>query len=220
MALASAIVLIGGSLTALDREVLSTDAWHSVDEAKTNPVVLAPDERRARDAETFRVTLPRGGAAVTPAVPTQDTRTPLRGLPGTGVRQRADERALREIEGTIVRSAAPAAPAAPSAGRATGTGVAADTDGDGLADLLERRIGTNAGDADTDGDARPDGWEQTHGRDPVIAIGAGAGLKGNGMLKVPLLQAPPAPLPVVPEAAGAEVPAIEAPATGEAPAVP
>ena len=48
--------------------------------------------------------------------------------------------------------------------------ITADTDNDGLPDLLEASLGTNPFDFDTDGDGLPDGWEvMFSGTDPLKA---------------------------------------------------
>lgn len=44
-----------------------------------------------------------------------------------------------------------------------------DTDGDGLTDGAERRLGTDPARADTDGDGLEDGDEKLRGTDPVDA---------------------------------------------------
>jgi hypothetical protein len=45
--------------------------------------------------------------------------------------------------------------------------TAADTDGDGLADALEKLLGTDPANMDTDGDGFPDGLEVALGSDPL-----------------------------------------------------
>lgn len=50
---------------------------------------------------------------------------------------------------------------------------AADTDGDGLANVREFSLGTRPDAADTDGDRMPDGWEIRFGLDPVRNDGGG-----------------------------------------------
>jgi len=40
-----------------------------------------------------------------------------------------------------------------------------DTDGDGIPDVQETRLGTDPNNADSDGDGMPDGWEVAHGLD-------------------------------------------------------
>lgn len=47
----------------------------------------------------------------------------------------------------------------------------ADTDDDGLSDLLEEILGTRPDNADSDGDGLPDGWEVAHGLNPLLADG-------------------------------------------------
>ena len=42
-----------------------------------------------------------------------------------------------------------------------------DSDGDGLSDWLEAKLGTDPYNPDTDGDGLPDGWEVAHGKDPL-----------------------------------------------------
>ena len=59
-------------------------------------------------------------------------------------------------------------------GEAVGGSLAAeaiDSDGDGLPDWLELKLGTNPFKADTDGDGLPDGWEVLHELNPRRAIG-------------------------------------------------
>ena len=43
-----------------------------------------------------------------------------------------------------------------------------DEDGDGLSNLQEMILGTDAGRMDTDGDGMPDGWEVAGGLDPLV----------------------------------------------------
>src|SRR3712207_4151128 len=47
--LSSALLLIGGSLAALDREVLRGGSWHSYDERGGKAIVLAPEQQRVRE---------------------------------------------------------------------------------------------------------------------------------------------------------------------------
>jgi hypothetical protein len=47
-----------------------------------------------------------------------------------------------------------------------------DTDGDGLLDIEEFRIGTKPNTSDSDGDTLPDAWEVAYGLDPLSAVGA------------------------------------------------
>jgi len=48
-----------------------------------------------------------------------------------------------------------------------------DTDGDGLSDAEEERLGTSIRSLDTDGDGMPDGWEVQYGLDPLDPSDAG-----------------------------------------------
>jgi RHS repeat-associated protein len=54
-----------------------------------------------------------------------------------------------------------------------------DTDGDGLADVEERRLGLDPFSSDTDADGMPDGWELQHGLNP-LANDALADADGDG----------------------------------------
>ena len=64
----------------------------------------------------------------------------------------------------------------------TGTDpLAADTDGDGLADGAEPALGADPLQPDTDGDGMDDGWEARHGLDPAVAGGADADPDGDGL---------------------------------------
>jgi len=67
----------------------------------------------------------------------------------------------------------------------TGSGSGLDSDGDGLTDDEERRIGTNPFNADTDGDGIPDGDEIRLGTDPLRADTDGDGII-DGLDKYPL----------------------------------
>ena len=53
-------------------------------------------------------------------------------------------------------------------GGGTSLGIAIDTDGDGLSDVLENtQYGTDPDDPDTDKDGMSDGWEVDHGLNPL-----------------------------------------------------
>lgn len=67
----------------------------------------------------------------------------------------------------------------------TGTSTGLDSDGDGLTDDEERRLGTNPFNPDTDGDGIPDGDEVALGTDPLRADTDGDGII-DGLDKYPL----------------------------------
>jgi hypothetical protein len=55
-----------------------------------------------------------------------------------------------------------------------------DTDGDGLLNVQETRIGTNPGNPDTDSDGMPDGWEVRYGLNPASSSDASQDSDGDG----------------------------------------
>src|SRR6185436_20489494 len=62
-----------------------------------------------------------------------------------------------------------------------GATTARDTDGDGLADAAERRLGTDPDRRDTDGDGLPDGWEVSFGLNPRLDLDAVRDPDGDGV---------------------------------------
>jgi hypothetical protein len=56
-----------------------------------------------------------------------------------------------------------------------------DTDGDGVPDVVERRLGTDPSNRDTDGDGMPDGWEVRFGLNPRLDLDANADPDHDGL---------------------------------------
>jgi thrombospondin type 3 repeat protein len=56
-----------------------------------------------------------------------------------------------------------------------------DTDGDGVPDVVERRLGTDPNSRDTDGDGMPDGWEVRFGLNPRLDLDANADPDHDGL---------------------------------------
>ena len=178
--LTSALLLIGGSLAALNSQVLDGGSWHSYADGDGETIVLAPSEGPAGTGgvrgpvdvlaapEEPQPSL--GGEAApdeTPAIqadPVDEPQTPSKDRP-EGEPQ-AD---------TMIRASRPAAPARGHVVRA-----ARDTDRDGLSDTTEKRLGTDPGASDTDGDDVPNQIEQNlPGMDPTFADSNGDG-KADG----------------------------------------
>lgn len=73
----------------------------------------------------------------------------------------------------VVWSCAGALRRGPTPGAFFRLGTRLDTDSDGLPDAFEKLcLGTDPHSADTDGDTMPDGWEASHGLDPLYALDA------------------------------------------------
>lgn len=188
--LASASVLIGGSLAALDNQVLSTRAWHSDAGApgNTRPVTLAPAPS-ILEPGGLRLTVSHGGTLLSPATPAVKSRkhaAATGGTHGPAVRRTADRQAAAQLAGD--RIAFPGVDGL-NGTEVTGDGASAkvrsvaalDTDGDGLSNAFESRIGTDPRSSDTDGDGVPDGWEEAHGLDAANSADATADTDGDGL---------------------------------------
>ena len=175
--LSSAMLLIGGSLAALDREVLSNDGWHSVGVADEQPYVIpAPrtpsEEKQIRTAATAVGT----GGTLAPAAP-EAVLVSRDGLPGSAAR-RAAAAERRAAEATALTPGTTGGAGSPAINQIP---VGLDTDRDGLTDRVEARLGTDPARSDTDGDAMPDGWEDSHGLDPGSRTDAVRDTDGDGL---------------------------------------
>ena len=181
--LLSALALIGGGLVGLDREVLSNGEWHRPDaRGSAGEVVLAPSVPSIGSSTAPKTS--DGTAAVL------DQAAPPALVPGDDgtVIPSAPERVVRNTGGT----AAPRERAIPveldePAGEGRGTDGAKgfrasrDSDGDGLTDASEERLGTDAFRRDSDGDELPDGWETRHGLNPNSIGDAAGDSDGDGL---------------------------------------
>ena len=175
--LLTAFVLITASLGAIDRDVLSFRGWAGGDRDGTPTLVLPrPDAsapaRGAAALSTPQVALlpaadsaPSGSVSV-PAVvdgpaPAATPSRPSTGSPTSGT----GERKGQETDGSTGASGE-AVPVV------VDPVVTRDSDGDGISDAEERRLGTNPRSTDSDGDALPDAWEIANGLDPLSAADA------------------------------------------------
>ena len=175
--LLSAFALIGGGVTGLDRHLLSNDGWRPFDgRGDGDSVVLAPAQPSspASDGTVLDQAAPPaflpgpGGATVTPRVTDRADR-------GTGG-------AIAPRERTVPAQVDAPAPETRSADETTtGFNASRDSDDDGLTDLAEERMGTDAHRRDSDGDDLPDGWEAKHGLNPTSVADADADSDGDGL---------------------------------------
>jgi hypothetical protein len=172
--LVTALLLIGGSLAALDREVMRNGTWHSYDDGDGQSIRLAPGEvdRSARIRTGPQVDSTTGGAqAPAPPVALAPEIAEQAGSAGAAV---APGRPELRVDVTEPRA---------TVGR-TGAGsfrVSGDADHDGLSDRTERRLGTNMRAVDSDGDGLPDGWEANHRLNPVNESDARGDADGDGL---------------------------------------
>lgn len=179
--LTSALLLISGSLAALNGEVLDGGTWHTYDDgAPSESIVLAPGGSTAGDAGTGGI---RGPVDVlgSPEEPAAVAAAP------------DEETVTITGEGASVRAAAPVRSRRPAVARDRGvpartpaTGDSAfrvnvDTDHDGLSDRTERELHTDPKRSDTDGDELPDGWEVRHGLNPADDVDARQDADGDGL---------------------------------------
>lgn len=179
--LLAALALIVGGLTGLGRDMLPNTAWPTFDGGSDNgSVVLAPAEQRHHASTPKGAGAPLGDAAL-PLLPSElsgdaPTRTTAPTGTGTGGAAAPPERTVRvELDEESVgeqrvrdRSA-------------TSFRSRIDTDRDGLTDVKEQRLGTDALRRDSDGDELPDGWEARHGLNPTSIADGDGDTDGDGL---------------------------------------
>src|SRR5688572_13057136 len=177
--LLTAFALIGGGLTGLDRHLLSNDGWRPFDgRSDGDSVVLAPSKPSAANFDQLAppALLPgMGGATVAPRV----TDRPDRGTGGAPAPREPVARVER-----VERETTPRVEPVGEIRRAEETPTARasrDSDGDGLTDLAEQQLGTDARRTDSDGDDLPDGWEAQHGLNPTSVADGDADNDGDGL---------------------------------------
>src|SRR3954470_1788983 len=161
---ATSLVLMGASLAALTGNVLSVTHWSdSHDEATKGQLLPEIPSRPALGGGTAA-----GGQSPTGSDDQQTASTPPSAataaptpLPSTGGASVVASPRLSTgaDDGRVPASTGPTA--TPEAWASS-----KDSDGDGLTNGQEIRLGTDAGRADSDGDGLPDGWEVKFGLDP------------------------------------------------------
>src|SRR5690348_14511918 len=190
-----ALVLIGGSLVALNRSLLSVNGWLSGSQPGATQQTLPPEPSvtiGTRSSAGGGAAAPAGpsliGGALVPVLPTVDRGG---GVSGTGTTGGTTGGATGGTVGTGGTGAPGAAGGLvvgpPTAGApSTGTQQPAvprqpDTDGDGIPDATERAVGTSPTTADTDGDGMPDGFEQQNGLNPLDRTDGATDSDGDGL---------------------------------------
>src|SRR3954453_15298531 len=162
---ATSLVLMGASVAALTGNVLSVTHWSSSNDEATKGQLLPEIPTRqaagggtlaaggqsasgSADEQAAATPPPAATAAPTPLPTTGGVSAavspPLETGPGHGRPPRVD----RTTPSLVVQTSAK------------------DSDGDGLSNAQERRVGTNPLRTDSDGDGLPDGWEVRFGFDP------------------------------------------------------
>src|SRR4051794_7877385 len=164
---ATSLVLMGASLAALTGNVLSVTNWSSSHNEATKGQLLPeiPSRQAAGGGTTAaggQSTSPSGDEQATatppPAITAAPTPLPITGGVSAAVTPRPQTGA-GDGGAPRVDTTTPGVQAQTSA---------KDSDGDGLSNAQERRLGTNPLRADSDGDGLPDGWEARFGFDPRI----------------------------------------------------
>ncbi len=171
-------LLVASGASSLGAQVLGFSGWsetHAAPERRAvlpRPALLAlaptAPERRARRGRVSEVgtrdgaatQAAAGGATATPIAAAQ---TPPLGWGAAAADQARSRPAGGRDRVRLERS------------------LAQDSDGDGLSDLRERRLGTDLRAVDTDHDALPDGWEVAHRLDPRRGADAARDLDGDGL---------------------------------------
>jgi len=195
-----ALALIGGSLIALDRSVLSFNGWSSGPATGIEQQTLPPAPEGALNIGSSRGTAaPLGGipgAAGTPLAPvlpaTGGGAGAAVGTPGGTAGGGTTGGLFGGTGGTGAPGAAggldvsPPTAGAPSTGSTQPVGVPrqADSDADGIPNVTERAAGTNPAVADTDGDGLPDGWERDNGLNPRDGADGSLDSDGDGLRNV------------------------------------
>ena len=185
--LISALLLIVGSLAALNGEVLDNGSWSTYSDDDGESIVLAPPGRAAGTGGVrgpvemlaqAEEPSPSGAADDGPETPLGTggaTTRPQIGVAGASASVEADAPPLRvEIDGGTARVR--------RQGTTTGSfRVSGDADSDGLSDRTESRLGTDPRRSDSDGDEIPDGWEVRHGLDPADQVDGQTDADGDGL---------------------------------------
>ena len=182
--LTSALLLIGGSLAALNGEVLNGGAWHTYDDgAEQEAIVLMPGETNA--AGTGGVRGP-GEALASPEEPgsviaPDDDAPAAAATPGVTTRPQGSGTSSGAALRVEVESSGPTATVRRQTTRPGTFRVSGDADSDGLSDRTEARLGSDPKRSDTDGDQLPDGWEVRHGLNPADQVDARSDNDGDGL---------------------------------------
>ncbi len=181
--LATAVLLIGGSLAALEGQVSTHGDWQRFTSDDPDRAVVLPPAPRTQDSFARR-------AAERPPVTASVPEPVLRGTGGTPAPADAtpsrpapaDPAPKGEPAGTPVTAELDDPAAAPAQAPAERVARVSDTDGDGLADRAELELGTDVSRGDTDGDTLPDGWETRNLLDPKDAADAAGDDDGDGLV--------------------------------------
>jgi Bacterial TSP3 repeat len=152
--------LAGGSLVALNRDVLPFGDWPSFSARPDGSQRLPDAPAQSRDARRGRPT-PNAGTAVVLAPPAAATPAPIAAAPA--------------------RTTPAASLLERSTGAAGSVGRDRDSDSDGIPNSVEHSAGTNPTSSDSDGDGLPDGWESQNGLDPTNPRDAAADPDNDGL---------------------------------------